>query len=110
MTQRLKIALCILQWTLGVVILVEAILFVMPGARHDFARTHMPDVVRQVLGWGEIISALLLLIPQTARPGAWLLVGLLILAIALHLLHGWFNVGSLAIYAAAAWTVAAAKE
>ncbi len=110
MTQRLKIALTLLQWTLGVVILIEAILFVSPGARHEFARTHMPDVIRQVLGWGEITGALLVLIPRTALLGARLLIAVFLPAIAAHLLHGQFNVGPVAIYAAAAWVVAVAQE
>jgi uncharacterized membrane protein YphA (DoxX/SURF4 family) len=110
MTQRLKIALCILRWTLGIVILIEAILFVLPSGRHDFARTHMPDIVRQVLGWGEIIGALLVLVPRAARQGAWLLLATFVLAIILHLLHGAYNVGNLVIFAAAAWSVAAANE
>ena len=104
--QRMKTALSGLQWTFGLVILIEAVLFVMPSARHDFARTHMPDIVRQVLGWGEIIGAVLLLIPKTAVRGAWILVGVLVLAIVVHLLHGTFNVGHLVIYTAAAWAVA----
>ncbi len=102
----MKTALSGLQWAVGLVILIEAVLFVMPSARHDFARTHMPDIVRQALGWGEIIGAVLLLIPKTAVHGAWLLVGVLVLAIVVHLLHGTFNVGSLVIYTAAAWAVA----
>jgi hypothetical protein len=99
-------ALTGLQWTLGLVILIAAVLFLMPNAGHDFAKTHMPDIVRQVLGWGEIIGAVLLLIPRTAVGGGWILVGIFVLAIILHLLHGMFNVGDLAIYTAAAWTVA----
>lgn len=110
MTHRMKIALTALQWTLGIVILIEAILFILPSARHDFARTHMPDIIRYILGWGEIIGALLILIPRSALQGARLLLGVLILAIAIHLLHGWFNVGSLAVYAATAWVVAVAHE
>lgn len=106
---RMSTAITGLQWTLGLVILVEAVLFVMPGAGHDFAKTHMPDFVRQVLGWGEIIGAVLLLIPWTAVRGAWLLMGIFVLAIIVHLLHGMFNVGYLAIYTAAAWAVAAGK-
>jgi hypothetical protein len=105
--QGIKNALTGLQWTLGLVILIEAILFVMPGARQDFAKTHMPDVVRQVLGWGEIVGAILLLIPRTAVRGGWLLVVIFVLAIVVHLLHGTYNVGNLAIYTAAAWAVAA---
>ncbi len=46
--QRMKAALTGLQWTLGLVILIEAILFLMPGARHDFSQTHMPDLLRRL--------------------------------------------------------------
>jgi hypothetical protein len=103
---RMRCALTGLQWTLGLVILIEAVLFVLPGAAHGFAQTHMPDIVRLVLGWGEIVGCVLMLIPRTAGRGAWLLLGLFVLAIVIHLLHGMYNVGNLAIYAAAAWVVA----
>ena len=107
--QHTRIALTALQWTLGLVILVEAVLFLMPAARPGFARTHMPNFVRLVLGWGEIIGAVLVLIPRTAISGAWLLVTVFLFAILIHLLHGMFNVGNLAIYTAAAWAVAATR-
>jgi hypothetical protein len=107
--QKIKNALCGLQWTLGVVILIEAILFLLPGAGHDFARTHMPNIVREILGWGEIVGAIFLLIPATAVRGAWILAGIFVLAIAIHLLHGAFNVGNLLIYTAAAWAIAAGR-
>ena len=107
---RLKCALTALQWTLGLVILIEAVLFLMPSARHDFARTHFPDILRQILGWGEIIGAILLLIPRTAARGGFVLAGIFVLAIIVHLLHGMYNVGSLAVYTAAAWAVAVGKS
>jgi len=107
--KRTKTALTGLQWVLGLVILIEAILFVMPSARHDFAKTHMPDMIRQLLGWGEIIGSVLLLIPRTAVRGGWLLIVLFVLAIVVHLLHGVFNVGNLVIYTAAAWMIVSAK-
>jgi hypothetical protein len=106
---RTNCALTGLQWTLGVVTLIEAILFVMPSARHDFARTHLPEVIRYVLGWGEIAGSIFLLIPHTAARGAWLLLAVFAVAIAIHLLHGMFNVGNLAIYIAAAWVIAVGK-
>jgi uncharacterized membrane protein YphA (DoxX/SURF4 family) len=99
----------VLQWTLGLVILFEAILFAMPSARPGFAGTHMPDVLRLLLGWGEIAGAILLLIPRTALYGARLLMAIFVLAIAVHLLHGMHNVGNLFIYTAAAWAIAANK-
>lgn len=105
-----KLALTILQWSLGVVILIEAVLFVLPSAAHDFARTHMPGFVRMILGWGEIVGCILLLIPRTAIRGAWLLVAVLVMAILIHLLHGAYNVGSLVVYAAAALAIALGKS
>ena len=101
-----KIGLTVLQWALGVVILVEAVLFVMPSAAHDFARTQMPGFVRMVVGFGEILGSVLLLIPRTAVRGAWLLLAVFIMAILLHLLHGMYGMGNLVIYAAAAFAIA----
>jgi len=70
--QRTKIALTGLQWTLGLVILIEAILFLLPNAAHAFASTHMPNIIRIVLGWGEIAGCILMLLTPagTEPPGA----------------------------------------
>jgi uncharacterized membrane protein YphA (DoxX/SURF4 family) len=106
---RGRIALTVLQWTLGIVILIEAVLFVLPGAAHEFSRTHMPGFVRLILGWGEIIGCVLLLIPRTAIRGAWLLLAVFIMAILIHWLHGQYNVGNVVIYAAAAFAIAEGK-
>jgi hypothetical protein len=104
-----KCALTVLQWSLGIVILIESVRFVLPSAAHDFARTHMPDLVRLILGFGEIAGCVLLLIPQTAARGAWLLLAVFVMAILIHLLHGWYAIGNLVIYAAAAFVIAAEK-
>jgi len=104
-----RIGMCVLQWSLGIVILIEAVLFLMPGAAHGFAATHMPGIVRLILGWGEILGAILLLIPQTSVRGAWLLVAVFVMAILVHLLHGMYNVGNVVIYAAAAFAIAWGK-
>jgi hypothetical protein len=106
---KAKLGLTVLQWTLGVVILIEAVLFVLPGAAHDFARTHLPGFVRLILGFGEILGCILLLIPKTTIRGAWLLLAVFIFAILIHLLHGAYNVGNLVIYAAAAFAIAVGK-
>jgi hypothetical protein len=108
-TSSTKTGLIILRWTLGIVILIEAVIFVLPGAAHDFARIHLPGFIRMILGWGEIAGCILLLIPKTAIRGAWLLVAVFIFAILIHLLHGTYNVGNLAIYTAAALAVAIGK-
>jgi uncharacterized membrane protein YphA (DoxX/SURF4 family) len=107
---RGQCGLIALQWSLGIVILIEAILFVLPSAAHEFSRTHMPAAIRMVLGWGEIVGCIFLLIPKTTVRGAWLLVGIFALAIAIHLLHGLYNVGNLVIYIAAAAAVATGRD
>lgn len=105
-----KAGLTVLRLTLGIVILVEAILFILPGAAHSFSRTHMPAVVRMILGVGEIVGGVLMLIPQTAVRGAWLLLAVFVFAILLHLLHGMYDVGNVVIYAAAAFAIAIEKS
>jgi uncharacterized membrane protein YphA (DoxX/SURF4 family) len=107
--EKTRIALIVLQWALGLVILIEAILFVIPSAAHGFAATHMPGFIRLVLGWGEILGCVLLLIPRTTIRGAWLLLAVFVFAILIHLLHGAYNVGNLVIYTAAAFAIACGK-
>jgi uncharacterized membrane protein YphA (DoxX/SURF4 family) len=104
-----KLALGVLRWVLGIVILAEAVQFVLPQAAHEFSRTHLPDAIRLVVGFGEIIGCILLLIPPTAVRGAWLLLAVFTFAIVIHLLHGMYGVGNLVIYAAAAFAIAASK-
>ena len=104
-----KCGMIALRLALGIVILIQAVLFVMPGAAHEFARTHMPGLVRMVLGIGEIVGSLLLLIPGTTVRGAWLLLAVFVMAILLHLLHGLYGVGNLVVYAAAAFAIAVSK-
>jgi hypothetical protein len=106
---KARCGLTALQWALGVVILIEAVRFVLPNAAHEFSRTHMPGFIRLVLGYGEIVGSILLLIPKTAIRGAWLLLAMFVMAIVIHLLHGAYNVGSLVIYAAAAFAIALGK-
>jgi uncharacterized membrane protein YphA (DoxX/SURF4 family) len=106
---KTRIALIVLRWALGMVILIEAILFVVPSAARGFAATHMPGFIRLVLGWGEILGCVLLLIPRTTIRGAWLLLAVFVFAIMIHLLHGAYNVGNLVIYAAAAFAIASGK-
>jgi len=104
-----KLGLNVLRLSLGIVILIEAVMFVLPSAAHDFARTNMPGFVRLVLGFGEILGCVLLLIPRTVVRGAWLLLAVFVMAILLHLLHGLYGIGNLVIYAAAAFAIAVSK-
>lgn len=110
MALKAKCGLTVLRWALGIVILIEAILFVLPGVAHSFARTHMPAVIRTILGFGEILGSVLLLIPRTAIRGAWVLLAVFVFAILLHLLHGMYDIGNLVIYAAAAFAIALGRD
>jgi hypothetical protein len=105
-----KIGLCVLQYSLGIVILIEAVRFVLPGAAHDFARTGMPGFVRLILGFGEILGSVLLVIPGTVVRGAWVLFAVFVMAILLHLLHELYGIGCLVVYAAAAFAIAVGKS
>ena len=104
-----KCGLTALRWSLGIVVLIEAVRFVLPGAAHEFARTHLPGIVRMIVGFGEIAGSVLLLIPQTLVRGAWLLLAVFVMAILIHLLHGLYGVGNLVVFAAAAFAIAVGK-
>lgn len=110
-SDRSRTALLVLQWTLGMVILAEAAAFAFsPAAAHTFAKTGLPDIVRLILAWGEMAAAILFLIPRATVAGGWFLIVVLALAIVIHFLHGWFDVGGLVVYAAATWAVMAGKS
>ncbi|MFZ0798545.1 MAG: hypothetical protein WCA13_18380 [Terriglobales bacterium] len=111
MTQpRLRAALLVLQWVLGLVILGESLHFAFsPGAAQAFAKTGMPNFIHIALAWAEIVAAILFLVPRATVAGGRLLIAVLAAAIVIHLLHGWFDVGALLVYAAAAWTVVVGK-
>jgi hypothetical protein len=108
---RLGVALCILQWVLGLVILAESLRFAFsPRAALAFAKTGLPNVVHLALAWAEIAAAILFLVPRATVAGGRFLIGVLAAAIVIHLLHGWFDIGGLVVYAAAAWAVIAGKS
>jgi hypothetical protein len=107
---RLPVALLILQWALGLVVVAESAHFaVSPGAVLAFARTGLPHLIRPALAWAEIAAAILFLVPPTTAAGGRLLIVVFAAAIVIHVLHGWFDVGALVIYAAATWSVVAWK-
>lgn len=108
---RLPVALRILQWVVGLLILEESLRFALsPAAAHAFAQTGLPGFIRHALAWAEIAAAILFLIPRATVVGGWFLIVVLASAIVLHLLHGWYDVGALVLYAAATWAVVAGKS
>jgi len=62
------------------------------------------------LAWAEMIAAVIFLIPRTVVVGGRMLLGVLAFAILVHLLHGWYDVGALLVYAAGTWAVMASNH
>jgi len=109
MTAR-NCAIRILQWTVGLVVLVESCLLAFDANRmQGFARTGLPHWVRAALAWPEIGGAILFLIPATSVVGARLLLCVFFVAALVHLVHGHHDIGALLVYAAAVWAVDAER-
>ncbi len=107
-TRIQKIALAALQWILGLTLLIEAVPFAFaPASAHAFSKTGLPDWIRLVEAWGEMLTAFLFLIPGTLMIGGWGLIVFLVAAILIHLLHGSYNVLPLVVYCAATFAVMA---
>jgi uncharacterized membrane protein YphA (DoxX/SURF4 family) len=93
-----KLAIAALRWVLGVVLAGQAaVLLLGESAINSFARTGLPPAVRLALAWGEIVAALLFLIPATLRLGAWCLLVMLAGAILIHLAVGSLEIGGLVV-------------
>jgi hypothetical protein len=96
--QMEKLAIPVLRWTVGLVILFESCRFVLSqGPIHG----GLPLWIRPVLGGGELIAVILFLLPLTRVLGAYSLLVIIALAILIHILHAQYDVGALLVYAAA---------
>lgn len=100
MNQQLKkLAIPGLQWTVGVVVLLESIHFILsPSAGQEFAKTGLPQWIRPSLGGSEVIAALLFLVPVASLISGYLLLIIFAIAVAIHFFLGEFNVGSILVY------------
>jgi hypothetical protein len=106
-----KVALLGLQWSLGLVVLIEASLLAFaPAEIKAFSRTGIPDWVRMVLAGGEIFASVLFLIPRTLMIGGYSLFSIFVFAAAVHILHGKLGIGVLIVYAAAVIAVMTHKQ
>jgi len=106
-----KFRIALLRWTVGIVVLLESVEFVFSASTgHFLAKTGLPSWVQPVLGGAEIAAAVLFLVPYTARAGSYLLLAVFALAAMVHVLHGQYNVGVLAVYAAAVIASMARQE
>ena len=108
---RKDVATIVLRLVLGIVVLAQSFAFLFGGdSAKFFARHGLPDAVRLILGWGEVVAAILFLVPPTLVMGAWSLLAVFAVAIFLHLAHGQFEVGGLVVYSAAVLVVLASHE
>jgi len=104
-------AVQILRWTVGVILLLESAAFLFGShAGHAFAKTHLPLWIRPALGGVEIVASAMFLVPPVEVVGGYSLLAILCLAVLLHVLHGWYDVGSLLISAAAVLVCTAASD
>ena len=100
MNQQIKkLSVSGLQWTLGLVVLLESVHFTLSAsAGHQFAKTGLPQWIRPALGGSEVVAALLFLVPAASSVGGYLLLFIFAIAIGIHFLHGQFDVGGLVVY------------
>ena len=91
-----------LRWTVGLVVLLRSgRLAFAPSQIHAFTKSGLPPWVRPVLAGSEIVAAILFLLPFTSVVGSYLLLLVFVLAAIVHILHGQFEVGTLAVYSMA---------
>lgn len=94
--------LILLRWTLGLVVLWESVHFAVdPASAHHVARMGLPRWTAPLLGSAEVLAAVLFLIPKMMRIGSFLLLFIFLFAVALHILHREYEIGSLLVYSAA---------
>ena len=97
--ERKSFPILVLQWSLGIVILVESLHFaISPSAARQLAGFGLPTWIRPALGISEIFAALLFLVPGATLAGGYALLFVFVVAGAIHLFHGAFDVGGLIVY------------
>jgi hypothetical protein len=103
MNERLRtLALLGLQWCVGLMVLWQSWRFAFGAAAiRVFAGTGLPAWVRPALGGIEIAAAVLFLVPTTTVVGGFALLVVFFFAAILHLLHRWYDISALVLYAMA---------
>lgn len=90
-----------LRWTLGVVVFLQSMHFVLGNLS---SRVHAGQILSRtpslILGGTEAVAAAVFLVPAATAVGSPLLLAVFLTAIAIHVLHADFDVGSLLVYIA----------
>ena len=106
-----KLAVPALRWSVGLVVLLESCQFAFgSSATRAFAMTVLPQWIRPALGSTEIVAAILFLVPAASVAGGYALLVIFLVAAAIHILHGWYNVGALVVYGMAVLVCIAQRE
>jgi hypothetical protein len=109
--RRQRVALDVMRWTLALVVLVQAVMFLYGSRADDDHVGHsIPNALRLALGGSEVVAGLLFLLPQTFATGGWLLIAVFCCATAVHLAHGQFEVGALLVYITAVAVVLSHRQ
>ena len=104
-TRQQQVAVSLLRWTLGLVVLWQSYQFAFGiAARGHLHRIGLPEWFAPALGGVEIVAALLFLVPKLGRIGGYSLLVIFAVAATIHLLHRQFEVGPLFVYGAAVFT------
>ena len=105
-----QLAVRVLRWTLGLVVLWESYKFGFTGpATRHLERMGVPNWTAPALGGAEMVAAILFVTPKLGRIGGYALLVIFAVAAALHLLHGQFEIGALLVYGAAVFTCLSAE-
>jgi DoxX-like family len=112
MNEQLKrLAIPALRWSVGLVVLWQSLEFVFgASAARAFAHTGLPASVRPVLGGIEMVAASVFLVPPATLVGGYALLVVLVVAVTIHILHGWYDVGALVVYAVAVFVCMAHQQ
>jgi uncharacterized membrane protein YphA (DoxX/SURF4 family) len=94
-----RLAIAGLRWTVGLVVLWQSLEFVFSeSSAKAFAHTGLPAWIRPVLGGVEMVAAIIFLVPAATIVGGYALLVIFLVAVIIHILHGWYDVGSLVVY------------
>jgi DoxX-like family len=97
-----RLAIPGLRWAVGLVVLWQSLEFVFSeSSARAFAHTGLPAWIRPVLGGIEMIAAIIFLVPAATIVGGYALLFVFLTAVIIHILHGWYDVGALVVYAMA---------
>lgn len=106
-----RISVSGLRWVVGGVVLLQSVHFALSGAAAGhLAQAGIPLWTRPVLGWSEILAAVLFVLPRTTILGGCGLLLTFAAAIGIHFREGDLGIGGLVVYGACVLVCMANRE